>query len=131
MFYLNLTANGDDRSENLRERGRQQANDGPRARFRLRPGFVIQVSLEHSLSRSLLRSPSFHAEAAELGSLQQRRCFGLADPNTLIICPFAFASLRYGEMSPELRDQSSRLRAQGGKSIRAHYSASSSGRRWP
>lgn len=35
----------------------------------------------------------FHAEAAELGSLQQRRCFGLADPNTLIICPFAFASL--------------------------------------
>lgn len=59
MFYLNLTANGDDRFENLRERGRQQANDGPRARFRLRPGFVIQVSLEHSLSRSLLRSPSF------------------------------------------------------------------------
>lgn len=88
MFYLNLTANEDDRFENLRERGRQQANDGPRARFRLRPGFVIQVSLEHSLSRSLLRSPSFHAEAAELGSLQQRRCFWACRPQHAYHLPF-------------------------------------------
>lgn len=83
MFYLNLTANEDDRSENLRERGQQQANDGPRARFRLRPGFVIQVSLEHSLSRSLLRSPSFHAEAAELGSYNRDGVLGLQTPTRL------------------------------------------------